>query len=186
MGQLLYITKLFTFNAHPLIHYVQNVPSALISPVRWSLEHQEEALWSELVFFIYHWEREVCDYSYINTLDRTPKLSRGDRAIKSVETSPPTTTRVPLTLGNQSEAVPPGHRWNSCFTCDEHTGAEPARLVMKQRPSWLHYVSLKTKFPQRRCSFKLMCYREPRSSVHPSERLLADGWHSEQRAPNPL
>lgn len=111
------------------------------------------------------------------------KLSREDRGIKSVQ---PTTTRVPLTMRNQSEALPPGQRWNSCFTCDAHTGAEPDRLVMKQRASWLHYVSLKTKIPQRRCSFKLMCYRELRSSVHPSERLLADGWHSEQRAPNPL
>lgn len=60
------------------------------------------------------------------------------------------------------------------------------RVVMKQRPSWLHCVSLKTKISQRSFGSKLMCYRELRSLVHPSETLLADGWHSEQRAPNPL
>lgn len=67
-----------------------------------------------------------------------------------------------------------------------HTDTQPDRVVMKQRPSWLHYISLKTKIPQRSSSLELMCYRQPGSPVHPSERLLADGWHSEQRAPNPL
>lgn len=68
-----------------------------------------------------------------------------------------------------------------------HTDIQPGRVVMKQRPLLVTLHLLKNrKIPQRTFSFKLMCYREPRSLVHPSERLLADGWHSEQRAPNPL
>lgn len=66
------------------------------------------------------------------------------------------------------------------------THTDRDRVVMKQRPSWLHCVSLKTKISRHSFGSKLMCYRELRSLVHPSERLLADGWHSEQRAPNPL
>ncbi len=88
----------------------------------------------------------------------THRLSSEHTGIKSAMKSTQT-TRAPLSSENQSKANP--------LATDEivvlhvtHTDSQPDRVVMKQRPSWLHYVSLKTKIPQRSSSFKLMCYRE--------------------------
>lgn len=84
----------------------------MVSPCLFYLALKVRRLWSQM--FIGLASAVAPPYWYPQTEQRTHRYQISHKKKTT------TTTQAPLSLGNQSKAVPPGQRWNRCFTCDAH------------------------------------------------------------------
>lgn len=74
--------------------------------------------------------------------------------IKSAMKKSTPTSRAPIITGKQKVKQYLLARDEIVVLHVTHTDTQPDRVVMKQRPSWLHYVSLKNKNPPARLQLR--------------------------------